>query len=77
MTSAMTTDQPIEVVLTIGVDTHTEAHVAVASDHFGRRIGTCTLATTEAGYGSFLQWASQLGEIHTIGMEGLVATAQG
>src|SRR5919205_953566 len=66
----MTTSQPSEVVLTIGVDTHAEAHVAVALDQLGRRLGTCTLPTTEAGYAAFLRWASQLGQVHTIGMEG-------
>jgi transposase len=66
----MTSSQPSEVVLTIGVDTHAEAHVAVALDQLGRRLGTCTLPTTEAGYADFLRWASQLGTVHTIGMEG-------
>src|ERR687885_1684717 len=66
----MTISQPSEVVLTIGVDTHAEGHVAVALDQLGRRLGTWTLPTTEAGYAGFLRWATQLGEVHTIGMEG-------
>jgi transposase len=66
----MAMSQPGAVVVTIGVDTHAEGHVAVALDHFGRRLGTCTLPTTEAGYAGFLRWAHQMGEIHTIGMEG-------
>src|SRR5919201_52259 len=66
----MIMSQPSEVVLMIGVDTHAEAHVAVALDQLGRRLGSCTLSTTEAGYADFLRWASQLGTIHTIGMEG-------
>ena len=66
----MTMNQPIEVVLTIGVDTHAEAHVAVALDNLGRRVGTYTLPTTEVGYAGFLRWASQLGKVDTIGMEG-------
>jgi transposase len=66
----MTMSQPTEVVVTIGVDTHAEGHVAVALDQLGRRLATCTLPTTEAGYAGFLRWATQLGEVHTIGMEG-------
>src|ERR687886_1199433 len=66
----MTMSQPSEAAVTIGVDTHAEGHVAVALDHLGRRLGTCTVPTTEPGYAGFLRWASQLGEIHTIGMEG-------
>ena len=46
----MARSQPIEVGVTIGVDTHAEAHVAVALDQLGRRLGTCTVPTTEAGY---------------------------
>ena len=66
----MTMSQPSEAAVTIGVDTHAEGHVAVALEHLGRRLGTCTVPTTEASYAGFLRWASQLGEIHTIGMEG-------
>ncbi len=66
----MTISQPSEVVVTIGVDTHAEGHVAVALDQLGRRLGCYTLPTTEPGYAGFLHWASQLGEVHTIGMEG-------
>src|SRR5918912_507097 len=66
----MTTSQPGEDDLTIGVDTHAGRHVAVALDQLGRRLGTRTLTTTEAGCAGFLRWATQLGEVHTIGMEG-------
>jgi transposase len=66
----MSRSQPSEVVVTIGADTHAEGHVAVALDHLGRRRGTCTLPTTAPGYAGFLRWASRLGEIHTLGMEG-------
>src|SRR5918911_1081821 len=57
----MTTSQPSEVVLTLGVDTHAEAHVAVALDQLGRRLGTHTLPTTEAGYASLLRLGQPVG----------------
>jgi transposase len=45
---------PVEVgvLVTIGVDTHVDVHVAVALDQYGRRLGSLTVATTPAGYGA-------------------------
>ena len=45
----------------IGVDTHKEAHVAVALDALGVRLGSREIATTAAGYQSLLSWAQELG----------------
>jgi transposase len=45
----------------IGVDTHKEAHVAVALDALGVRLGSREIATTVAGYRSLLSWAQELG----------------
>jgi transposase len=45
----------------IGVDTHKDAHVAVALDRFGAQLDSCEVATTEAGYRSLLDWALELG----------------
>jgi hypothetical protein len=46
----MTTTLATDVRLTVGIDTHAEAHVTVALDQFGRRLESCTIPTTGAGY---------------------------
>jgi transposase len=58
----------LEVVL--GVDTHFDAHVAVALDHLGRRLGVATLPTTEKGYEQLVSWAQGLGPVRCAGVEG-------
>jgi transposase len=58
----------LEVVL--GVDTHLDAHVAVALDHLGRRLGVATLPTTEKGYEQLVSWAQGLGPVRCAGVEG-------
>jgi transposase len=45
----------------IGVDTHRDVHVGVALDRFGAQLDSCEVETTEAGYGSLLSWALELG----------------
>jgi transposase len=45
----------------IGVDTHKHAHMAVALDVLGRRLGSCELATSPTGYAHLLAWARTLG----------------
>ena len=59
-----------EVVVTLGVDTHAEVHVAVALDQLGRRLGACTVATTPAGARQLLDWASGFGPVQRVGCEG-------
>src|SRR3984893_10082689 len=61
--------QPLELV-TLGVDTHAEQHVAAALDERGRLLGTCSIPTTSAGFAELFRWASQYGEIGQVGMEG-------
>lgn len=60
----------VRVLVTIGVDTHVDVHVAVALDAYGRRLGALTVATTPAGYGALLAWASRLGTVACVGVEG-------
>jgi transposase len=50
-----------EVPVFLGVDTHSEAHVAVALDRTGRRVGELTVANSEAGYAELVGWALGLG----------------
>jgi transposase len=59
-----------EVRVTVGVDTHTDQHVGVALDQFGRRLGTRSVPTTPAGFAALLAWARDFGVIEQIGIEG-------
>jgi transposase len=45
----------------IGVDTHKEAHVAVALDALGARLDSREIAATATGYRRLLSWAKELG----------------
>ncbi len=40
----------VEALVTLGVDTHADVHVGVALDRLGRRLGSKSVPTTEAGY---------------------------
>ncbi len=57
-------------LVTLGVDTHAETHVAAALDHAGRLLGTHSIPTTPAGYAALLAWASTLGRVDRVGVEG-------
>jgi transposase len=59
-----------EVLVTVGVDTHKDVHVAVALDQLGRMLGGLEIATTTAGYAQLLAWASSFGTVDAIGIEG-------
>ena len=56
--------------ITVGVDTHTDSHTAVAIDHLGRRLDQIEIQADAAGYRCLLEWARQLGELSRIGVEG-------
>jgi transposase len=45
----------------IGVDTHKDAHVAVARDRLGVQLDACEVPRTSAGYRRLLAWARGLG----------------
>jgi transposase len=45
----------------IGVDTHKQAHVAVALDGIGRQLGELSVLASEQGYGELLAWAGSFG----------------
>jgi transposase len=68
-----TTDEEIpgaapEVML--GVDTHLDAHAAVALDHHGRPLGALSLPTTEKSYEQLFLWAEGFGPVRCAGVEG-------
>ena len=58
----------VEVV--IGVDTHKDQHVAVATDGRGVRLGERHVPATTSGYEELQQWCRSLGEIRAFGIEG-------
>jgi len=58
------------VSVTVGVDTHADAHVGVALDHLGRRLGEVVVPNEVTGYRSMLEWALNLGELSCVGVEG-------
>jgi transposase len=57
-----------EVVL--GVDTHLDAHVAVALDGLGRRLGALAVPTSREGYEGLVSWAEGFGPVQCAGVEG-------
>jgi transposase len=58
------------IAVALGVDTHKDAHVAVALDGLGRRLGAVSVPTTEDGYRRLMRWAEDLGGIERVGVEG-------
>lgn len=54
----------------LGVDTHSEAHVAVALDAAGRKLGRISVPNTEAGYAELLGWVHGFGAPVVAGVEG-------
>lgn len=51
----------MEWTVAIGVDTHKAAHVAVALDPLGHKLGACEVEASEAGYERLLRWSRSLG----------------
>jgi len=66
----MTTIAPADVVVTGGVDTHLDVHVAAALDQLGRVLGTESFPTTPAGYRRLLAWLRRHGRVDKVGVEG-------
>jgi transposase len=59
-----------ETLVILGVDTHSDAHVAVALDGLGRRLGHKTVPSTETGYAALVGWAEEFGALARAGVEG-------
>src|ERR687898_3233210 len=59
-----------ETLVILGVDTHADAHVAVALDGLGRRLGHNTVPSTEAGYAALVAWAEEFGALDRAGVQG-------
>ena len=54
----------------VGVDTHKDAHVAVALDGLGGRLGELAIAANPDGYAELVAWADDLGRVAMFGVEG-------
>jgi transposase len=61
---------PLRRRITVGVDTHKNAHVAVALDQVGGLIEHAAFPADRAGYTRLEQWALGLGERVEFGIEG-------
>ncbi|WP_414472129.1 IS110 family transposase [Microvirga sp. M2] len=59
---------PAEII--IGVDTHKEAHTAVAINGLGARLGAITLLASRRGYQELETWARSFGSVRAFGIEG-------
>ncbi len=62
--------QTAAAIVTLGVDTHQDIHVAVALDQLGRRLGELSVPTTVVGYHRLMNWAEGFGELGRVGVEG-------
>ena len=59
-----------EVLVTLGVDTHGDVHVAVALDQLGGLLGSVQVPATRLGFRQLLEWALGFGIIDRVGIEG-------
>ena len=57
-------------VITGGVDTHADAHVAAALDPLGGLLGVREFPATAAGYAGLLSWLAGFGTVALAGIEG-------
>ena len=64
-------------VITGGVDTHLDVHVAAALDAIGGVLGIESFPTTTAGYQQLFTWLSGFGELVRVGVEGTGAYGAG
>jgi transposase len=64
-------------VVTGGVDTHADQHVAAVVDGVGRILGTKSFPATAAGYKRLSEWMASFGPVARIGVEGTGAYGAG
>jgi transposase len=57
-------------VITGGVDTHADTHVAAALDRLGGLLGVREFPATAAGYAGLLGWLAGFGTVALVGVEG-------
>ena len=54
--------------MTIGVDTHSDVHVAAALDQAGRPLGVATFPASTRGYAQLASWAESFGTVDKVGV---------
>jgi transposase len=59
-----------EMMVTVGVDTHADVHVAAVLDPTGCLLETRGFPATTRGYAQLATWAESFGQVDKIGMEG-------
>ena len=64
-------------VVTGGVDTHRDVHVAAALDHNGGVLGVEFFTADRAGYRALLDWLASHGPLERVGVEGTGAYGAG
>lgn len=64
-------------LVTGGVDTHADVHVAAAVDGNGAMLGVESFPTTRAGYAQLHRWLTGFGTLHRVGVEGTGAYGAG
>jgi transposase len=57
-------------VVTLGVDTHKDLHVAAALDQLGRRLGVASFPTDDVHHQALWDWANGFGQLTRAGVEG-------
>ena len=57
-------------VITGGVDTHADLHVAAALDPIGGLLGVRQFPATAAGYADLVEWLGGFGDVGLVGVEG-------
>jgi hypothetical protein len=57
-----------QTVVTVGVDTHADVHVAAVLDQTGRLRDTRSFPTTMRGFAQLATWAESFGRVDKVGM---------
>ena len=57
-------------IVTGGVDTHKDVHVAAVIDIVGRILATASFPATTSGYRKLLAWLASFGHVDRVGIEG-------
>ena len=57
-------------IVTGGIDTHSEVHVAAALDEVGGLLGTESFEANPDGYSALLAWLGSFGDVTKVGVEG-------
>ena len=64
-------------VVTGGVDTHKDFHVAAALDRLGTVLGTAQFPATRSGYLALMAWLESFGLVDRVGVEGTGSWGKG